>query len=122
MPLAYLDFDFSDDSEGHGSFDALACVAPAQWPALLAEAQDVLAWAHAHFPGLRGPVHEGGEWDFALQGLREVPAPLDLAFEEASGRVQVAEGPPGAPRLTLGLTITGSAGFCTALREAFALD
>jgi len=94
-------------------------VAPAQWPALLAEAGRVLAWAHAQFPGAHGAPEDGGEWDYELQGLREVPIPLDLDFDEATGRLAAREGAPGQPRMTLGLTLTGSAAFCEALREAF---
>lgn len=122
MALHYLDFEFSDDGEGHGSFDALASVAPAQWPALLAEAARVLAWAHEAFPGGRGAPEDGGEWDYELQGLREVPTPIELDFDEGAGGLREREGPPGQPRLTLGLTITGSAAFCDALREAFGAD
>ncbi len=121
MRLDYLDFEFSDDDEGHGSFDALASVAPAQWPAALAEARRVLAWAHDAFPGTRGPAEDGGEWDYALEGLREVPTPLALDFDEASGRLLEREGAAGQPRLTLSLTLTGSPTFCEAMRDSFGL-
>ncbi len=119
MRLDYLDFEFSEDGDGHGCLDALASVAPAQWPALLAEAGRVLAWAHANFPGARAAPEDGGEWDYALQAVREVPTPLDLGFDEATGRITGQDGAPGQPGLTLGLTLTGSAAFCEALREAF---
>ena len=121
MTLDYLDFEFSDDEDGRGSFDALASVAPAQWPAVLAEARRVLAWAHDTFPGGRGPADDGGEWDYALEGLREVPTPLALDFDEATGRLLEREGAAGQPRLTLSLTLSGSPAFCEAMREAFAL-
>ncbi len=122
MTLNYLDFDYSEDGQGNGSFDAIAAVSPAQWPALQAEVQRVLAWAHAEFPGARGAPEDGGQWDCELQGLREVPTPLEIRFDEACGQLRMADGQPGQPRLTLSLTLTGSADFCEALRQAFALD
>ncbi len=122
MTLDYLDFDYTEDEDGHGSLDAMAAVAPAQWPALLAEVQRVLAWAHREFPGARGALEEGGQWDFELQGVREVPTPLDLRFDEGTGQVKASQGTPGQPRLTLSLTLSGTPAFCAALREAFAID
>ncbi len=122
MRLNYLDFDYTEDDDGHGSFDAMAAVPPAQWPALLAEVQQVLAWALGEFPGGRGPLEEGGQWDCELQGLREVPTPLALRADDATGQVRVTEGAPGQPRLTLSLTLSGTPAFCDALREAFAID
>ena len=66
MTLDYLDFDYSDDGDGQGSFDALASVAPAQVAAVHAEIETVLAWAHAQFPGgpgaLVGTVVGGVSW------------------------------------------------------------
>jgi hypothetical protein len=122
MSLDYLDFDYTEDEQGNGSFDAIAAVSPAQWPALQAEVQRVLAWAHAEFPGAQGAPEDGGQWDFELQGLREVPTPLSIQYDERRGELRVADGAPGQPRLTLGLTLTGSPGFCEALRQAFSLD
>ncbi len=122
MTLDYLDFDYTEDEDGHGSFDAMAGVAPAQWPALLAEVQQVLAWAHREFPGARGALEDGGQWDCELQGVCEVPTPLDLRFDEGTGQVKESQGTPGQPRLTLSLTLSGTPAFCAALREAFAIN
>lgn len=127
MPLDYLDFDFSDDGQGQGSFDAMAAVTPAQWPALRAEVQRVLAWAHDSFGPPQGEVRgdgdgDGAEWDYDLQGVREVPYPLSMDYDSRLGLLQLREGPPGEARLTLSLTLTGSPGFCDALRAAFDLD
>lgn len=124
MPLDYLDFDYSEDGQGRGSFDAMAAVGTAQWPALKAEVQRVLAWAHERFGAPQGDGDDGGdgaEWDYDLQGLREVPNPLKLRYDPALELLHLAEGPAGEPRLTLTLTLTGSVGFCEALREAFEL-
>jgi hypothetical protein len=126
MSLDYLNFDYSEDAHGHGSFDALAAVSPAQWPALQAEVERLLAWAHHSFGPARGGGDEAGDdsgvWDYALQGLREVPTPLALRFDARSGQLHLSDGPTAPPRLTLGLTLTGSAGFCQALRETFGID
>ena len=122
MTLNYLDFDYSEDYEGTGTFDAMAAVSPAQLPAVQAEIAEVLAWAHAHFPGACGPADEGGEWDYDLSAVQEVATPLALEFDAASGRIATHPGVPGVPRTTVTLSVSGSSAFCAALREAFALD
>lgn len=122
MHLDYLVFDYTPDDEGNGSFDAMATVSPPRWPALQAEVQRVLAWAHSEFAGLRGPLEEGGQWDFELQGVRETPVSLDLRFEQGPERLLVADGAPGQPRITVSLTLSGTQAFCSALRDAFAID
>lgn len=121
MILNYLDFDFSEDAQGHGSFDAMASAAPAQLPALQAEVLRVLHWAHRDFAGAHGPLDEGGDWDYELQGVQEVATTLDLRYDEQAGRLQVEPGATGAPRVTLSLTISGSPAFCAAFREEFGL-
>lgn len=122
MPLHYLDFDYSEDFEGTGTFDAMAAVAPAQVAALHAEVVQVLAWAHAQFPGMQGPADEGGEWDYDLCAVQEVATPLALAFDNASCTIAVQAGLPGPARTTVTLSISGSSMFCSALRESFGLD
>lgn len=122
MTLSFLDFDYSEDDDGNGTFDAMAAVSPAQWPALQDEVHRVLAWVHREFPGLRGPLEDGGQWDYELQGLREVPSPVELQFDETNGQLKVAEGAPGQPRMTLAFTLTGTPAFCAALREAFGIN
>jgi hypothetical protein len=122
MPLHYLDFDYSEDYEGTGTFDAMAAASPAQWPAVQAEVAQVLAWAHAQFPDACGPADDGGEWDYDLGAVQEVATPLALEFDGASGRIAAQPGTPGAVRTTVTLSLSGSAAFCAALREAFGLD
>lgn len=121
-PLAWLDFDFSEDADGHGSFDAMAAVAPAQWPALQAEVLRVLAWAEDTFPQARGPLEEGGTWDFELQAVEEVATTLHVEVDVPARALQVQRGATGAPRTTLSITLTGTPEFCAGLRQAFALD
>jgi VCBS repeat-containing protein len=119
MSLNYLEFDYSEDAEGLGTFDALAATAPAHNAAVLAEVAVVLAWAHAAFKALRAPLDEGGEWDYDLQGWREFNAVDALHFDEHSGKLSIQTQAAGAARHTVSLSITGTPGFCTAFRERF---
>jgi hypothetical protein len=95
MQLHYLDFDFSDEESGRGSFDAMACVTSARLPAVRQEVAEVLAWTSAAF-GPAGALEDEGEWDYALQEVVEPDA-----------------------RTTLTLTLGGSPAFCDAFRDAF---
>jgi hypothetical protein len=119
MRLNYLEFDYSEDADGVGTFDALAATAPAHNTAVLAEVAVVLTWAHAAFEAQRAPLEEGGEWDYDLQGWREFSAVDILHFDEHSGKVSIQSQPAGAARHTVSLSITGTPGFCTAFRERF---
>ena len=121
MTLNYLDFDLSEDAQGHGSFDAMASAAPAQLPALQAEVLRVLDWAHRDFGGVRGPLDEGGDWDCELQGVQETATTLDLQYDAQAGRLLLQPGATGAPRVTLSLTLSGTPAFCAAFREKFGL-
>ncbi len=67
MALSYLIFDASDDGEGTGTWEAMASVRAADLPAVLAEAEQVLAVAARHSPGPRRPLDEGGAWDADTQ-------------------------------------------------------
>jgi len=119
MQLQYLDFDFSDEETGRGSFDAMASVLPDRAPAVLAEIATVLRWAVGAF-GPSGQSEEDGEWAYEVQGLIEPSTPLEVAFDEGSGEVSLAL-PDGSARTTFTLTLTGSAAFCDAFRERFEL-
>lgn len=120
MQLHYLDFDFSGDAHGHGTFDAMASVAPPQLPVLQEEVLRVLDWAERHF-GPAAALEEGGEWDFALHGNSEVATPLAVRYVPGAGRLDLQPGTPGPARVTLTLTLTGTEAFCAALRTAFAI-
>lgn len=111
MQLHYLLFDFSDEESGHGSFDAMATVAPERLPALLAEVSAALRWAHGIFGPAGGPGEEG-EWDFDLQAVAETA--LKVRIDEDRG---VSISPTASAALTtVMLTLSGSAAFCEAFR------
>ena len=120
MDLHYLDFDFSGDAHGDGSFDAMASAAPAQWPALEAEVLRVLDWAEGSF-GPAAALDEGGTWDFALAGVREVSTVLAVGHAPGATRLELEAGLPDPPRVTLTLTVSGTADFCAAFRQAFGI-
>jgi hypothetical protein len=121
MPLDYLDFDFSEDSAGHGTFDAMAAVAPAQFPALEAEIVRVLHWAAREF-GEPAPLDEGGAWDYQLQAVQEVATALDVRLDPQGQRLQLEPRTAAPARLTLTLTVSGAADFCDAFRAAFGIE
>ena len=118
MQLHYLDFDFSDEDSGRGSFDAMASVVASRLPALLAEIAAVLGWAGRAF-GRAGALQDEGEWDYELQGIVEPDTPLEVVYDEGRGEVSLTPAAAGAARTTLTLTLSGSPGFCEAFREAF---
>ena len=122
MSLDYLHFDYAEGDDGTGTLEAMASTWPEQVPAVHAEVVRVLAWAHAEFPGRRGPLEEGFDWDYNLHGMREMTAPEALLYDEAAGRLAVQPGAPGKARHTLTLTLSGNAGFCEAFRQQFGLD
>jgi len=101
MSLQFLDFDYSEDAQGGGTFDAMASVRQAQLAAVQAEIAEVLDWAEAVFAGQRAPLDEGGEWDLDLQEQTDASSP---------------------PWHVLSLCISGSAPFCAAFKQRFGLD
>jgi hypothetical protein len=120
MQLQHLDFEFSDEDSGEGSFDAMASVLPARLPALLAEVTAVLRWASRGF-GAPQALDDGGDWDYQLEALEEPDQALEVRFDAARGEVALAPA-AGAGRVTVTLTLGGSAAFCAALRQAFSLE
>lgn len=117
--MNYLDFDFSDEESGRGSFDAMASVLPDRLPALLAEIADVLQWAMGEF-GPAGLEDDESEWGYELQGVAEPDTPLKVVYAEDGGRVTLTP-QSGQARTTLTLTLSGSPAFCDAFRERFGL-
>jgi hypothetical protein len=120
-PLRYLTFDFSEDTEGVGTFEAMASTGTAHVAAVREEVGQVLAWAYEHFAEGRGAIEEGFDWDYDLRSLVEWSQPEPLQFDPRSGLVTALTGLPGQPRHTVTLTLSGSLEFCQALTQAFDL-
>lgn len=121
MELQFLDFDVSEDADGSVVFDALASVPAAQLARLHGEVTAVLGWAHQTFPGARAPLEDGGEWDFQLDGAIETRTPQALHYNGRTGEITAEAGTPGPGRFSVSLSISGTAGFGDALREAFGI-
>lgn len=119
MRLNYLEFDYSEDADGVGTFDALAATAPGHNAAVLAEVVTVLSWAHQAFEAQRAPLDEGGEWDYDLQAFREFSAVDRLHFDAHSGELSLQPQAAGAARHTVSLSVTGTPGFCATFHERF---
>ncbi len=122
MTLRYLDFDYSEDGDGCGNWDAMASVAGEHLPALHAEIAEVLDWAHTCFGEQRGPIEDGGLWDYDLQAVEETSTSQSLRYDDTERRVVAAAGTTGTPRHTVTLSLCGTAAFCDAFRERFAVE
>lgn len=120
MALDYLDFDYSEDEEGTGTWDAMASVSAARVPALAAEIEQVLRWASRDFTGRQGPVDEGGDWDYDLQAQDDAGHALSARFDAPNGSLALEASATG--RTTVTLSLSGSSWFGEALRSAFELD
>lgn len=99
MPLNYLIFDHSEDTEGIGTFEAMASVTADHLEAVHAEVALVLAWAFATFTDAHGPLDQGFEWDHDLQVRQESPT-----------------------LHTVTLLLSGGTAFCRAFAERFPAD
>lgn len=120
-PLHYLDFDYSEDADGVGTFDALASVPEGRLPALLQEITHLLDWAHADFPPGPAPLDEGGTWHYDLSGVQEIATPLRLHHQPGTTCVVQPEA-AGSTRYSVSLSLSGLPPFCDALRDTFEVD
>ena len=123
--LRYLHFESSHDVDGTGCLDAMASVSGDQaLAALHAEVARVLAWAHATFPHGRGPIDEGGVWDYELQATQEHSMQQALHYDSATGTLDSTRhtSGPTAVRHTVSLTLSGTAEFCAAMCAAHGVD
>ncbi|QIL78843.1 hypothetical protein G7047_02020 [Diaphorobacter sp. HDW4A] len=120
QPLDYLIFDYSEDEEGNGTWDAMASVPEARLAALTAEIESILRWAGRAFTGRRGVIEDGADWDFDLQAQSDAGDPLLAEFDAGAGRLSIAASPAGHTTVTL--TISGSTAFSDAFRDTFELD
>lgn len=120
--LRYLDFEYSEDALGTGTFDAMASTQSPQVAAVRAEIAQVLDWAYAAFPGMQAPLDEGGEWDFNLQGQQEWTSHEAIAYDPAARQFSGRLSPAGPPRHTVTLSLSGSPQFCQAFRQYFEFE
>lgn len=120
MALDYLEFDYSEDEEGTGTWDAMASVKAERVPALAAEIEAVLRWASQKFPGRQGAVEEGFDWDYDLQAQDDDGEPLGNHFDKTEGKLTLQVSATG--RTTVNLSLSGSAHFGDALREQFDIE
>lgn len=94
--MRHLSFDLSDGSDDILTLEAMASTREAAHAAVMAEVQQVLAWANNAFAGRQGPVEDGFAWDREL-----------LVQHEAGGWVTVT------------LTFSANAEFAAAFQAAF---
>lgn len=122
MQLHYLDFDFSEDDLGHACWDALACVPPERWAALLEEVQGLLAWCERQ-GGMAGDLDAGFAWDFDLQASAEEDGhSTPIALTWASSVLQSQPPPNSGERYCLGLSISTAAAWTNTFEEGLHLD
>ncbi|QNP48115.1 hypothetical protein [Diaphorobacter aerolatus] len=118
--LDYLIFDYSEDDEGNGTWDAMASVPAGRLGALAGEVEAILQWAGRAFPGRRGAIEDGGDWDFDLHAQDDAGEALSARYDEHAARMQVHAARTGHTTITL--TVSGSAAFAEAFREAFCIE
>lgn len=96
--MRHLTFDLTDSSDGILTLEAMASTREAEHAAVMAEVNQVLAWAQANFGGRQGPVEDGNVWDHEL-----------LVQHEDGGWI------------TATLTLSASAEFVAAFQARFGL-
>ncbi len=67
----HLTFNVTESSDDIFTWEAMASTREAAHAAVMAEVQQVLAWARAQFADRQGPVEEGNDWDHELLVQRE---------------------------------------------------
>lgn len=122
MPLRYLEFDVSEDTDGRCTLDAMASVQAPHWAALLAEVAAVLTWAYREFPSGPGALDDGTDWDVLLQLSDDAGADLPVCFDPGDGLLHAAGPAPGPARHTLTLTLCGGTAFAAAWQDAWGGD
>jgi hypothetical protein len=119
MSLQYLVFDHSENTDGLATFDTMASVQAAHWPAVLKEVAQVLAWAHQQFGGSQGQMDEPDGWDVDLQAQQEFSVPQTLSFDARTGRMLEQAQAAGQVRHNMTMTLSGGPAFGEAFRDAF---
>ena len=96
-PLRFLHFDVSGDPHERVTLEAMASVSAHQWPALQAEACQLLAWLHRQHADLQGTQEDGGAWDVQLRGSTE--RSQDMGFEFVQSVAQLEARPESGERV-----------------------
>ena len=120
MTLEYLEFDYSEDEEGTGTWDAMASVKAERVTALANELAQLLRWANQKFAGRQGAAEDGFDWDYDLQSQDDDGQQLPVHLDKASGQWTLQASAMGYT--TVSLSLSGSAQFGDALRDAFGLN
>ena len=122
MALDYLDFEYSEDEDGNGTWDAMASVNAHRWPALLEEIRQVLQWASHEFGGRRAPLEEGGDWDYDLSAQDDDNGRAIRIRWNSKLQVVEVEKPQAGSYTTVTLTLTGNPSFGDALRQTWGVE
>ena len=120
MNLQYLEFDRSEDAEGVVCWDALAQPTAQHTPALLAEVNRLLAWAHRFDPH-PGCLEEGAVWDFDLR-IQQKATPLVTQWHSAAEVLVVSPMPNATEAMALSLSLSGTPAFAQAFAEHWDLS
>ena len=119
MKLHFLDFDYSEDAEGTATWDAIAAIPAARMSELEHEIISVLAWAHAEYGELRGPLESGGLWDYDLQCERDGHPLLAMSYNTETRRLEPLPQLPPDARVALTLSLCGGQSFDEAFAARF---
>lgn len=65
--MRYLTFDFSEDTDGLTTIEAMASTSAADHVAVMDEVRQLLGWARRRFPHTHGAADDGADWDHDLQ-------------------------------------------------------
>jgi hypothetical protein len=119
MKLHFLDFDYSEDAEGTATWDAIAAIPAARMSELEHEIISVLAWAHAEYGELRGPLESGGLWDYDLQCERDGHPLLAMSYNTETRRLEPLPQLLPDARVALTLSLCGGQAFDEAFAARF---
>ena len=85
MTLDYLDFDYSEDEEGTGTWDAMSSVKAERVTALANELALLLRWANQKFADRQGAAEDGFDWDYDLQAQDDGVSKVLVHFDTIGG-------------------------------------
>jgi hypothetical protein len=97
--MRHLTFDLTDSSDHILTLEAMASTREAEHAAVMAEVDQVLAWAQAEFGGRQGPVEDGNAWDQELLVQHEAGGwiTVTLTFSASPEFAEAFQATFGAP-------------------------